>query len=118
MAIDADQNPKTYRNFTTEDVDYYLHVFGDAAKEGTSPSFHCTRCAELVAMLQDLKRLKKKEPLKKYTFQYAEWANATVTVKARSMGDAMEKARATLDARYEKLGKEPPVGWTLTQVNR
>lgn len=53
----TDCDPDTYRNFTTEAVDYYLHVFSLAAKTGDTPGIHCTRCAELVAMLDRLKDL-------------------------------------------------------------
>ena len=38
---------------------------------------------------------------------------STVTVKATDYERACNKARDTLDRRYEKAGKEPPVGWTL-----
>lgn len=48
-----------------------------------------------------------------WRFRYGFDRNQTVTVKARFFGDAEDKARGTLDARYEKAGKEPPVGWTL-----
>jgi hypothetical protein len=57
------------------------------------------------------------EPLKtpryRYQFQYAAWAQATVTVYAPNYELAVSNARETLDIRYEKRGKEPPAGFTL-----
>jgi len=52
----------------------------------------------------------------KYKFSYGYWAGATVTVDATSEDEARIKARAEMDRRYEKLGKEPPVAWRLVLV--
>lgn len=49
----------------------------------------------------------------KWTFQYAYWAQATVTVRAATETEARQKACVEMDRRYDKAGKEPPVGWTL-----
>jgi len=49
----------------------------------------------------------------RYQFQYASWAQATVTVRTGNYDAAVLEARETLDERYEKQGKEPPAGWTL-----
>jgi hypothetical protein len=49
----------------------------------------------------------------KYQFQYSMTPGCTVTVKANDYEQACYKARTELDRRYEKAGKEPPVGWTL-----
>ena len=49
----------------------------------------------------------------RYQFQYGYWAQATVTVRTADYDTAVLDARETLDERYEKQGKEPPVGWTL-----
>jgi hypothetical protein len=51
--------------------------------------------------------------MKRYTFQYAYWKTATVTVLATDEEQARLKAYDTMDRRYERSGKEPPVGWTL-----
>jgi hypothetical protein len=51
--------------------------------------------------------------MNKYTFKYAYWKTATVTVRAINEQRARLKACDTMDKRYEKLNKEPPVGWTL-----
>ena len=39
-----------------------------------------------------------------------------VTVRALTYADADMRARNTLDKRYEKAGKEPPVSWTLILI--
>ena len=54
MSDPNDQLPETYKSYTKGDVEYYISVFSDAAKEGSSPAIHCTRCAELVAILKDV----------------------------------------------------------------
>ena len=45
-----------------------------------------------------------------WRFRYGFAHNQTVTVKARFYEEAEDKARDTLDARYEKADMEPPVG--------
>lgn len=52
----------------------------------------------------------------KYQFKYAYWKNATVTVYAESIDEAVIKSRITLDNRYEKANKEPPIAWTLELI--
>ena len=52
----------------------------------------------------------------RYTFQYAYWKNATVTVRAKDEEHARLKAYETMDKRYEKANREPPVGWTLALI--
>jgi hypothetical protein len=54
--------------------------------------------------------------MKRYTFKYGHWARATVTVHAKNEGSARRKARDMMDKRYERLGKEPPVAWTLDLI--
>ena len=54
--------------------------------------------------------------MKLYTFSYGHWARATVTVHAKNEDSAIMKARDTMDKRYERLGKEPPVAWTLELI--
>lgn len=51
-----------------------------------------------------------------YTFSYGYWAGATVTVRADNEAEARLKASEVMDKRYEKLGKEPPVAWTLDLI--
>ena len=49
-----------------------------------------------------------------WRFRYGGAHNQTVTVKARFYEEAEDKARDTLDERYEKADMEPPpVAWTL-----
>lgn len=45
-------------------------------------------------------------------------AGQTVTVIAKTMKSALQKARSTMDRRYERAGKEPPVGWTFSLVSQ
>lgn len=52
----------------------------------------------------------------KWTFQYAYWSTATVTVRAWTEDQARAKAAAEMDRRYAKRDKEPPVGWTLRLI--
>lgn len=40
--------------------------------------------------------------------------HTTVTVKANSYVQAVNRAREEMDRRYEKADREPPVGWDLT----
>lgn len=47
------------------------------------------------------------------TFAYGPHPGQTVTVVAPSSDAAVPLARELLDRRYSKLGKEPPVAWTL-----
>ena len=54
--------------------------------------------------------------MKRYTFMYGHWDRATVTVYAKDEDSAMMKARDMMDNRYERLGKEPPVAWTLDLI--
>jgi hypothetical protein len=54
--------------------------------------------------------------MNKYTFKYAYWKTATVTVRAINEQQARLKACDTMDKRYEKRNEEPPVGWTLELV--
>lgn len=49
----------------------------------------------------------------KYAFRYGYWKRATVTVRANSVEQALDKARGELDRRYEARDEEPPVAWTL-----
>ena len=55
--------------------------------------------------------------MNRYTFKYGYWANATVTVHAKDEGLARMKARDTMDKRYERLGEEPPVAWSLELIS-
>lgn len=59
---------------------------------------------------------KKGPEMKKFQLAYGASKNQTVTVKAKTFENAVDKARGVMDRRYEKQGKEPPVGWTLTLV--
>jgi hypothetical protein len=52
----------------------------------------------------------------KYTFQYANSSNATVTVHASDYKQAVIKAKEVMDKRAKKQDYEPPVGWTLTLI--
>lgn len=54
----ADCDPATYEKFEVEDIDYYIHIFKNAANSGDTISVHCTRCAELTAMLQQFRNIK------------------------------------------------------------
>lgn len=54
--------------------------------------------------------------MNRYTYRYAHWKNATVTVYAKDEGLALMKARDEMDRRYERAGKEPPVGWSLVLI--
>jgi hypothetical protein len=54
--------------------------------------------------------------MKRYTFKYGHWDRATVTVYAKDEDSAMMKARDMMDKRYERLGKEAPVAWTLDLI--
>ena len=56
MPIDKENKPSTYVNFTKEDVDYYLYVFGKEAKAENQCTLHSSKCAQLVAMLKSLKK--------------------------------------------------------------
>lgn len=42
----------------------------------------------------------------------------TVTVIAKTMKSALRKAYSTMDRRYERAGKEPPVSWTLSLISQ
>lgn len=53
---------------------------------------------------------------RKFTFQYAHWNGATVTVSAKDEATAREKASSEMDRRYEKRGMEPPVAWSLRLI--
>ena len=55
--------------------------------------------------------------MNRYTFRYAAWERATVTVKARDPITALSKAREEMDRRYEKANKEPPVAWSLEWID-
>lgn len=59
---------------------------------------------------------KKGPAMKKFQLAYGSSKGQTVTVKAKSFEDAVDKARGVMDRRCEKQGQEPPVGWTLTLV--
>ena len=52
-----------------------------------------------------------------YTFRYAYWKRATVTVRARDPITALAKAREEMDRRYDRAGKEPPVAWSLEWID-
>jgi hypothetical protein len=52
----------------------------------------------------------------KWQFNYGAGAWQMVTVRAQSYQAAIMAARNELDKRYEKAGKEPPVGWTLDLI--
>ena len=52
-----------------------------------------------------------------YTFRYAYWKRATVTVRARDPITALAKAREEMDRRYERAGREPPVAWSLEWID-
>lgn len=50
----------------------------------------------------------------KYRFSYGDYPGMTVTVIASGgYHDAHAKAWATMNRRYEKADREPPVGWTF-----
>lgn len=51
--------------------------------------------------------------MKKFKFRYSMTKGLTVTVRANNWEEAADKAIVELDNRYAKLGKEPPVAWTL-----
>jgi hypothetical protein len=55
-------------------------------------------------------------PWTRYTFRYASWKTATVTVYAFDFNQAVNKAKKVMDKRYEKQDREPPVAWTLTLI--
>lgn len=59
---------------------------------------------------------KKGPEVKKFQLAYGTSKGQTVTVKAKNFDAAVDKARRVMDRRYEKQGKEPPIGWTLTLV--
>lgn len=56
-------------------------------------------------------------PIKRYTFSYAQWKTATVTVYAYNMIEAIQKARDVMDRRFAKRDLEPPVGWTFDLIS-
>jgi hypothetical protein len=59
---------------------------------------------------------KKGPEVKKFQLSYGSAKNMTVTVKAKNFTEALDKAKAVMERRYEKRDLEPPVGWTLTLV--
>jgi hypothetical protein len=59
----------------------------------------------------------RKSALTKFQFQYASWKGATVTVYAASRESALTKARQEMDRRYAKQDREPPVAWTLVDMD-
>lgn len=52
----------------------------------------------------------------KFTFKYGHWKRATVTVYAKSIEQALDRAHTEMDRRYELRGDEPPVAWTLRPI--
>lgn len=54
----------------------------------------------------------------KYCFAYGSGAGQTVTVIAKTLKSALQKARSTMDRRYERAGKEPPAGWTFSLMSQ
>lgn len=52
----------------------------------------------------------------KFTFSYAHWRGATVTVIASDEAAARLKAQDVMDSRYEKRDLEPPVAWNLQLI--
>lgn len=47
----------------------------------------------------------------RWTFAVGTGAHAVVTVRADAYSDAVDRARSTMDRRYERLKREPPVAW-------
>lgn len=56
-------------------------------------------------------------PRGKYIFGVGFDLVSSITVEAKNFEEAYAKAYAGLNTRYEKAGKEPPVGWTIALLN-
>jgi hypothetical protein len=56
----------------------------------------------------------------RFQFAYATWTGATVTVYVTTDDEKVARwvAAQEMDRRYAALDREPPVGWTLTLLNR
>jgi hypothetical protein len=57
------------------------------------------------------------QPLQKWTFATVSANSRRVSVKARDLTSAENKARHTLDIRAAATGRESPVGWGLKLVS-
>lgn len=87
----------------------------DIIKRGTEVHIEAERLLKDPLILEKLTKAIERERAEiiRWKFHYGDWPNMTVTVDATSLEQAERRARDELDRRYEKLGKEPPVSWTL-----